>query len=380
MAIKTLNYTVLTDGVTPNYERRAGVQYDHNKTELQFTLDSTLYNTLFEKLTDGSLYYRFDVVDGEGRLHLGEARSLESITLEPFLLNYWHTKFGGKIKVCLIITSSNAGITTTEFSSDVALSLDDLPQTVTNEKAYKSLTTLTEQSAEYAQTVAEIKDDIVTLHGELSEIEAMLQNGEWVFDGNTDIDVNFVVDSELDSNSKNAVSNSVVTKKLNEVENKVDGIIDGIGQSVYDSLIGELRLELMLSAHPIGSYYWSSESINPQDLFGGVWEQVKDIFLLAAGDDYAAGSSGGEANHKLIKSEMPEHGHRFKSDYSSDGIEFVVPTKTTGSGTSCITREGSASRPGHWANQTWGTNAVGGNQAHNNMPPYIAAYCFKRIG
>lgn len=48
-------------------------------------------------------------------------------------------------------------------------------------------------------------------------------------------------------------------------------------------------------AHPVGSYYWSSDSTNPSKLFGGTWEQVTDKFVLAAGNTYKVGAVGGEA-------------------------------------------------------------------------------------
>ncbi len=382
MAIKTLNYIVTTEGVTPNYERRAGVQYDHNKTQLQFTIDSTLYNSLFENASDGEWCYRFDCYDGEGKLHLGEAKSLDGIVLEPYMLNYWVTKFGGKLKVCLVITLSNDSGTTTEFSYEVALSLENLPESDIAENDYESLSTLNRQTADYVEMTKEMKDDITNLHQELTEIKSMLDCGEWVFDSNTDvpIDVNLVVDDILDSRSNNPISNSAVADKFSSMENKINELSDGIGQSIYDSIISEMRVEIMLASHPVGSYYWSSECTNPQSLFGGVWEQVKDVFILAAGDKYAEGSTGGEVNHKLVSSEMPKHSHGFKSDYGVNGIDFVVPTATSGSGGSSIKKQESAYHPGHWASQTWGTTQSGGNQAHNNMPPYLVAYCFKRIG
>ena len=69
----------------------------------------------------------------------------------------------------------------------------------------------------------------------------------------------------------------------------------------------------------------------------------------------------------------------FNPSANADGINFVAPTKTIGTGGSAISLWGTASYPGHWANDTWGTYAVGGSKAHNNMPPYIAAYCWQRI-
>lgn len=72
-------------------------------------------------------------------------------------------------------------------------------------------------------------------------------------------------------------------------------------------------------AHPIGSYYWSENPTDPSVLFGGTWERIKDKFILAAGDNYEIGEAG------------------------------VNNTQYTGN-----------------------------DQPHNNMPPYITAYCWKR--
>lgn len=44
-------------------------------------------------------------------------------------------------------------------------------------------------------------------------------------------------------------------------------------------------------------------------MFGGTWEQIKDTFILAAGDTYKAGTTGGEATHILTTDEMPAHNH-----------------------------------------------------------------------
>lgn len=63
--------------------------------------------------------------------------------------------------------------------------------------------------------------------------------------------------------------------------------------------------------YPVGSVYISVTSTNPQTLFGGEWTQIKDTFLLACGNSYANGATGGEANHKLTVDEMPSHNHAF---------------------------------------------------------------------
>ena len=50
--------------------------------------------------------------------------------------------------------------------------------------------------------------------------------------------------------------------------------------------------------YPVGAIYTSTNSTNPKDMFGfGTWEQIKDTFLLTAGDTYKAGNTGGTASH-----------------------------------------------------------------------------------
>lgn len=79
---------------------------------------------------------------------------------------------------------------------------------------------------------------------------------------------------------------------------------------------------LALGVYPVGSIYMSVNSTNPGTLFGGTWTQLKDTFLLAAGDTYAANATGGAAsasytpagtvgNTALTSAQIPAHTHSF---------------------------------------------------------------------
>ena len=116
--------------------------------------------------------------------------------------------------------------------------------------------------------------------------------------------------------------------------------------------------------HPVGSIFQSTASTSPADLFGGTWEQVKDRFLLAAGDSHAAGSTGGEEKHVLTAAEMANHTH---------GYDYTGQSDATGTEAIKIVS------PGGTANAYTGeaTSNCGG-QAHNNMPPYLAVYTWRR--
>ena len=126
---------------------------------------------------------------------------------------------------------------------------------------------------------------------------------------------------------------------------------------------------------PIGSIYLSVNNTNPSIYFGGTWVQIKDRFLLCCGNTYSAGSTGGEATHKLTTSEMPSHGH-----------DLVYGSKTSTSGL-VVSYVGSGYNSLSLDNWSWVASGVrqniyarneGGDQAHNNMPPYLAVYVWKR--
>lgn len=148
--------------------------------------------------------------------------------------------------------------------------------------------------------------------------------------------------------------------------------------------VGQFSLGGGIELYPVGSIYMSMNATDPSVLFGGTWERIKDRFVLAAGDSYASGATGGEATHTLTVDEMPSHKHgenmpaqgyegwgevttsdyNVAIKYNGDGNYFGPGTKlhlaTTGS---CGTYTGS----------------VGGGAAHNNMPPYLVAYMWYRV-
>ncbi len=67
--------------------------------------------------------------------------------------------------------------------------------------------------------------------------------------------------------------------------------LDGTTYSVLN------KDDLLNLVYPVGSIYMSVNSVSPATLFGGTWEQLKDKFLLGAGDTYSLGTTGGSATH-----------------------------------------------------------------------------------
>lgn len=116
-------------------------------------------------------------------------------------------------------------------------------------------------------------------------------------------------------------------------------------------------------AYPIGAIYLSVTDANPAALFGGTWERIGGRFLLGADSTYAAGSAGGEATHTLTADEMPRHNHEIDN------------LNAAGSSTPFMTVQ-AQEKKGVGGNVQ--TMYAGGNQPHNNMPPYLAVYMWKR--
>lgn len=123
---------------------------------------------------------------------------------------------------------------------------------------------------------------------------------------------------------------------------------------------------LMLdNVYPVGSIYMSVNNTDPATLFGGTWAKIKDRFLLAAGDTYNAGTTGGEASHVLTENEMPSHRHNFMSELFWSAADGGWASFRTGTQTQVST-----------ANLR--TDYAGGGTAHNNMPPYLTVYMWQR--
>ena len=183
--------------------------------------------------------------------------------------------------------------------------------------------------------------------------------------------------------------NKLLKDELNSLKSKEDSDINGINKSLKEQInnlkskqnndVSEIKNEaerkerefqqrILLKVYPVGSYYWSNDSRNPRDLFGGRWTEINGRFLFATKSGYSCGQTGGEETHRLTVDEMPSHSH--------STVDWAR------------TNHGSWSHNSSGSNRTLdyrddtpysGTNSTGGNGAHNNMPPYLCAYCWRRI-
>lgn len=136
---------------------------------------------------------------------------------------------------------------------------------------------------------------------------------------------------------------------------------------------GKTLAEILLELYPVGSVYISAVSTSPASLFGGTWESIGGRFLLGADATYAAGSTGGEATHTLTTYEMPEHKHK---GITIAGNRFTAWSDT---GTGGVFDMSSLFNGSGHNNNDFYAEPEGGSQPHNNMPPYLAVYMWKRV-
>lgn len=179
--------------------------------------------------------------------------------------------------------------------------------------------------------------------------------------------------------------------------------------------------ELLDMVYPVGSIYMSVADMSPETFFGGLWDRIEHRFLygasgleeyytIAAGTDYynnielsgspvsitstdyqgvrvdsvvqivinsiayytaipydayAVGETGGSETVELLTEHMPKHGHIYMV---SAGISSTTGVgATTGNSGSNVTglTGGGDRQEGH-------------SVPHNNMPPYLAVYMWKR--
>lgn len=150
--------------------------------------------------------------------------------------------------------------------------------------------------------------------------------------------------------------------------------------------------DLLNKVYPIGSIYMSVNATNPATFIGGTWLRITDVFLLASGNTYSPGTTGGEATHTLTVNEIPDHGHLVyvwdNAGTMGNAYYYDGTTKTTHTGarlynssaSTWISSGSTANAAGSGRGDPSGSTSVsgGGGGAHNNLPPYLAVYVWQR--
>ena len=168
----------------------------------------------------------------------------------------------------------------------------------------------------------------------------------------------------------------------------------GAWSSWYKVAVTTDSTETLKKVYPVGSIYMSTVSTNPATLFGfGTWEAMPAGRVLLAqgtaswGTTYNAGSTGGEATHTLTVGELPAHNHAATISTNGEHNHTALGCNSSAGPNNGHFGEIGNKTDGSYANteyagnhsHTISINNIGGNNSHNNMPPYIAYYIWKRI-
>ena len=155
-------------------------------------------------------------------------------------------------------------------------------------------------------------------------------------------------------------------------------VLNGTALTVYTVPtvdMDSIKTQVMQAIYPVGSIIINENPTNPATTFGfGTWERIQGRFLFAADDARPAGNTGGEETHTLTIEEIPFHKHTPLTVHTVANWTSVSPGDMYGSLARGPVKQGSD----EWKDDQTRITGVGNNQPHNNMPPYLSVYCWKR--
>ena len=138
-------------------------------------------------------------------------------------------------------------------------------------------------------------------------------------------------------------------------------------QNNINDAISLMKIETLKAENPIGHIRFETTNINPSTYLGfGTWvlwgSGKVPVGVDASDTDFSTvEKTGAEKTHTLTTNEIPKHKHEIAvSNNSATGLYETKATNATGDVGRAYTQE------------------AGGGQAHNNMPPYITCYMWKR--
>lgn len=146
--------------------------------------------------------------------------------------------------------------------------------------------------------------------------------------------------------------------------------------TIDENQINTIKSSILQTIYPVGAYYITEKNENPSVTLGfGTWTQVQGRFLVGQQSGlYQAGTEGGEASHTLSLNEIPAHGHKMNewtlivSAGANTGQYNIIP----------VSEKGFVNIFKDDAEQNRYSVNAGGNQPHNNMPPYRAVFIWRR--
>lgn len=142
------------------------------------------------------------------------------------------------------------------------------------------------------------------------------------------------------------------------------------GSLEFNSIAGGGLTALLDKIYPVGSIYLSTNSTSPASFLGGDWVQIKDKFLLASGDTYTSGTTGGEASH------THSLGNGYARAYGDSDKWYWVEKGGVDYWAGWSTNAGRNS----WSLQKhyYGTSLGGNTDTTSTLPPYLVVNVWQR--
>ena len=169
-----------------------------------------------------------------------------------------------------------------------------------------------------------------------------------------------------------------------------NGVLSAV-DNIDKSKVNNFSKEVVDIVYPVGSIYMSVNSTSPATLFGGTWEQLKDKFLLASGDTYNNGATGGSADAVVVSHNHTQSSHTHEpsntafSFLASQGNISLNETKRS------FPSESSSGHYFVYSDEVKGINEyettssstpyiyyTGESGTGKNMPPYLVVNVWKR--
>ncbi|MBO5725584.1 MAG: hypothetical protein J6S00_00805 [Clostridia bacterium] len=414
MSVRKINYTVEQNGVSPETSQWGGIQYENNATTVAYALEPSFAEKLKTTydLAEKTVY-RIDFDSPAAGYHPSENIMCENNVIArdiPLVI----TMSGEPFQSTLVITwldGENNEIGTF-YSRPSRIYFDSVAREQYAEQEMADNISALEETvdkkhSEVLDAASRVSADAAIANEAMQktlQAKLALESGaEIIFlggDAESQVTVEFAVDGSMSEISENAVQNRVIVNELknyalkDEVDSSIEVAMESvIGQAVTEALnvatsaaVSQAILEAKLVAHPVGSYYFSADPTNPSQLFGGVWQSIKDTFILAAGDKYTVGDIGGEEEVALTEGQLPKT-YGLIADMvlqaeAGIGVGGIVSRGySVGTASKVATSAGSTTHTHTEGVEMYSDRAeinFGNNEPHNNMPPYIVAYCWQR--
>lgn len=273
---------------------------------------------------------------------------------------------------------------------DTAITTTKIADTAVTTAKIEDDAITTDKIADDSITMSKIPDASITsvkLHADTKKAEnltATAISATDTSDPNIQAKLNHLQTQLIEMIYGGVADNSITNVKLVDGTITNSKIADGtiINSKISDGTISKTKLDTSLqeALMPIGAIImWSGNTIpNRWHLCDGTngTPDLRNRFIVGAGDEYSIGNTGGEKEHTLITAELPVHNHTIEWDIS------VATSSPVTRKTLHIDRDplkGSSIGARTWPDyNTFDTNNTGNGQAHENRPPYYAlAYIMK---